>query len=150
MPVRFAELDTGQDPQLGELAAAALQALQVALDVEGLAEERAAGRDAATDARRYLGAVKLPRGEVRVLGERHGRQPDLHGAGAAGPHVPARRVPGPLAVHVAIGRQHTDAIPSGRRPDARGDQRRMRSARPKRLSWRTKARTPRFEPGAAR
>src|SRR3954451_13203376 len=96
--------------QVGPASGRTLQALQVALDVEGLAEERAAGRDAATDARRYLGAVKPPRGEVRVLGERHRPQPDLHGAGAAGPHVPARRIPGPLTVHVAIRGQHTRTL----------------------------------------
>lgn len=86
---RTAHPEPPQDPQLGEPAAAVLHALQVALDVEGLAEECAAGRDAATDAAGHLGVVKLPRGEVCVLGERQGPQPDLHGAGAGCSHVPA-------------------------------------------------------------
>src|SRR5206468_3364485 len=38
---------------------------------------------------------------------------DLYGAGARCPHVSERRIPGPLAVYVAIGRQHAATLSRG-------------------------------------
>jgi hypothetical protein len=91
VPVRLAELHTGQDPQGGIAVPALVERRPVALDVERSAEQDPVARH-------------RPGGVVDVLGEGDRGQPQLDRPGAGAGHVAAGGVPGPLAVHVPVRR----------------------------------------------
>jgi len=107
MPVRFAQLQAAQDAQPGKPVAAMIDGAQVTGGIQrGRREDpvRVGQRRQLVDDVRAL--TRDPEGGViDVLGEGDGRQPQFHGARAGPLHVPHRRVPGPLTVHVAVARQ---------------------------------------------
>ena len=107
VPVRFAELDPGQDAESGKALTAAAQAVEVPVQVERRRRQHAVAEPGLPVVRHHLEQVgpEGPGGEVGVLGERHRGQPDLHRALAGALHRSREGVPGPLAVHVAIGGQ---------------------------------------------
>jgi len=107
VPVRFAQLDAGQDAQAGEAFTAAAQAAEVPVQVERRRGQHAVadpGLPVVRHQREQVGPER-PGGEVGVLGERHHGQADLHRALAGAFHRAGQRVPRPLAVHVAVGGQ---------------------------------------------
>jgi hypothetical protein len=108
MPVGFAQFDAGQDTEPGKTLAAAVKAAEVAVEVERRRGEHAVDDPGLPVVRHQLKQVgpERPGGEVGVLGERHHGQADLHRALAGALHRPGEGVPGPLAVHVAIGGQN--------------------------------------------
>ena len=108
MPVRFAQFDAGQDTEPWKTLAAPVKAAEVAVEVERRRGEHAVDDAGLPVVRHQLKQVgpEGPGGEVGVLGERHHGQADLHRALAGALHRPGEGVPGPLAVHVAIGGQN--------------------------------------------
>ena len=107
MPVGFAQLDAGQDTEAGKALTAAVKAAQVAVEVERRRGQHAVADPGLPVVRHQPEQVgpEGPGGEVGVLGERHRRQADLHRAPAGALHRPGQGIPGPLAVHVAVGGQ---------------------------------------------
>ena len=112
--VRLARLDAGEDPQVREPVAAALDVREVALDVERLRVGAGGDRDA-----RVVTAVAVaPGGEVDVLGERDRRDAERDRPLAAPLHRRLERgVPGPLGVDVVVARPRH---PDGHRIDSAG------------------------------
>jgi hypothetical protein len=107
VPVRFAQLDAGQDAEGGKALTAAAQAVEVPVQVERRRGQHAVadpGLPVVRHQREQVGP-EGPGSEVGVLGERHRGQADLHRALAGALHRPGQGVPRPLAVHVAIGGQ---------------------------------------------
>src|SRR5699024_2807368 len=107
--VGLTELEAGADPQLRERGAAALDALDVAVDVEaGHGDQAVGGEQVALVLGEVLGGGVPGVLEVEVLGEEQRRHADADGEGAGGLHgaagggVGAAGVPGELAVHVAV------------------------------------------------
>jgi hypothetical protein len=107
VPVRFAQFDPGQDAEAGEAFTAMAQAVEVPVQVERRWGQHAVANPGLPVVRHQGKQVgpERPGGEVGVLGERHRGQPDLDRPLAGALHRSRERVPGPLAVHVAVGGQ---------------------------------------------
>ena len=107
---RLAELEAGADPQLREVGAAAVDLLEIAVDVEARHRDHAVLPHQVPLMVGEVLEVREPGVlEVEVLGEEQRGQPDLDGPragrahGAARGGVRAAGVPGELAVDVAVG-----------------------------------------------
>jgi hypothetical protein len=107
MPVRFAHFQSAEDAQVRALLTAACDRLQVAGGVErGWCQQSVR----VGERREMVRGVRTfefdpPHGVVQVLGEGDRWQPDLHRAGAGQFHRAHRLcIPGPFAVHMAVGR----------------------------------------------
>jgi len=107
VPVRLAELKTGEDSQLREALAALIYGGQVADGVEGRRGEHSL---VVAETLEQVVGFEIVEGHspdrvVEMLGEGDGRQAEFDRAGARRHHVTVGRVPRPLAVHVAVSRQ---------------------------------------------
>src|SRR5690606_2822355 len=119
--VWLAELDARTDVQVGKLVPHAVDGIEIARGVERVDGDAAGVVEVVPLVGHEVLGCRAPRArDVEVLGEEQRGQADAHRAGARGAHAPdgararTARVPGPLAVHVAVGAERHQRLSSMR------------------------------------
>ena len=103
VPVRFPEFHAAADLEVREPVAAALNTIEIALDIEPSRRERSVCDGRAEVAEKLRNAFgHLPVDEVGVVGECNRWQAERERASAGSFHRAVRRIPGPLGVHVSV------------------------------------------------
>ncbi len=151
----LAELEARPDRELGECGAAAVDLLEIAVDVEARHRHHAVLADQVPLVGGEVLGVREPGVlEVEVLGEEQRGQSDFHGPcagrthGAARGGVRAAGVPGELAVDVAVGGKGGHGARVAQVPSAGSVTRRRRTAISRPARDRGAGGAPRTGPGA--
>jgi len=113
VPMWFAQLHSADDVKVRELVAAALQALQISVEIQFWRDQCSipCGMRCEMVIRVGTALQDRPGRVVGVLGERDSRQAHGYRAGTCLLHRPVDRIPGPLAMYMTIRWHRHDRIP---------------------------------------